>query len=176
MSIGALAFEKPEKTRTAVRHQLQHCPLFEGADKEAVADLAELCDVRRAEEGEIVIREGDEGDAMYVILRGRVRVEKHTPYHDTYTVTFLDEERGGFFGELALLDRDLRSASVVAETSCEFLVIRREDFLAFGDCHTAAGLTVTRRIARILAERLRRANRDAVTLFAALVQEIGERL
>ena len=158
--------------------QLHRCPLFReaGLGPEVLGDLARLSTPQWAQAGEVVICEADEGDSMYVITRGRVRVDKQTPYADTYTVTFLEAEQGGFFGELALLDRDLRSASVVAETPCEFLVIRREDFLAFGDRHPAVGLMVTRRIARMLAERLRRANRDLVTLFSALVHEVEERI
>jgi CRP-like cAMP-binding protein len=85
-------------------------------------------------------------------------------------------QKGGVFGELSLLDRVLRSATVVAETDCRFLVIARERFHAFGDRHPAAGLVVTRRLAERLAARLRRANEDMVTLFSALVHEVERRL
>lgn len=160
------------------RDHLEASPLFRelAGDRAALDDLAAACEARSAAPREIVLREGEEGDSMWVIKRGRVRVEKHTPYHDAYTVTFLDEKTEGFFGELALLDREERSASVVAETECEFLVISRQRFLDFGDRHPAAGLAITRRIARNLADRLRRANQDVVTLFSALVHEIEERI
>lgn len=157
-----------------LRSRLEHSPMFADVDREAIGDLAAVFEVRRVGPGEAVIREGDEGDSMYVISRGRVRVEKRTPYQDSFTVTFLDGEAGAFFGELALLDRDQRSATVVAETDAELLVISRDRFLEFGNRHPASGLAITRRIARNLAERLRRANADLVTLFSALVHEIEE--
>jgi CRP/FNR family cyclic AMP-dependent transcriptional regulator len=161
------------------REVLRACPLFQdlGADAQTLADLAQVCERQSSRAGEIVIAEGSEGDTMFVIQEGRVRVEKRTPvYRDSYTVTALDASTGGFFGELALLDREQRSASVVAESDCHFLVIRRERFLQFGDRHPLAGLQATRRIAEHLAARLRRANDDIGSLFAALVEEIDQRL
>src|SRR6185503_635233 len=98
--------------------RLGRLALFEGIDPAAAFDLAMASELKRVDEGQVVVREGDEGHAMYVIARGRVRVEKRTAYEDTYTVTFLDGADGGFFGELALLDREHRSATVVAVTEC----------------------------------------------------------
>jgi voltage-gated potassium channel len=92
------------------------------------------------------------------------------------TVPIPPEFVGRPFGELALLDREQRSASVIAETQCDLLVIDRRSFVAFGDRYPEAGLVITRRIARNLTDRLRRANEDTVTLFTALVHELEERV
>lgn len=159
-----------------MKERLAESKLFAGLAPEVLAQLAQSCQVRQAAAGEVLVREGEEGDTLFVIRSGRVRVEKKTSYSDTYTVTFLHAEAGDFFGELALLDPELRSATVVAEMECELLVVSRDRFLAFGDAHPAAGLLLTRRIAQHLADRLRRSNRDTVTLFTALLQEIEERL
>lgn len=156
--------------------RLAQATLFAGLAPEALAQLAQACETVHAAAGEVLVHEGEEGDTMFVIRSGRVRVEKKTPYSDTYTVTFLHAEAGDFFGELAMLDREVRSATVVAETATEALVISRDRFVAFGDAMPVAGLLLTRRIARHIAARLRQSNRDIVTLFAALVQEIEERL
>ncbi|HET7745976.1 MAG TPA: cyclic nucleotide-binding domain-containing protein [Vicinamibacteria bacterium] len=161
-------------TDPAVKESLAASPLFAEVPPAALDDLGSACTLQRVAAGTTVLKEGDEGDAMYVIRKGRVRVEKRTPYQDHFTVTFLED--GAFFGELALLDRDQRSATVVAETDAEFVIVQRDCFLQFGDRHPPAGLAVTRRIARNLAERLRRTNRDVVTLFSALVHEIEESL
>lgn len=159
-----------------MRDRLAESSLFAGLAPDVLAQLAQSCQVRHATAGEVLVREGEEGDTLFVIRSGRVRVEKKTSYSDTYTVTFLHAEAGDFFGELALLDPEVRSATVVAEMDCELLVVSRDRFLAFGDAHPAAGLLLTRRIAQHLADRLRRSNRDMVTLFTALLQEIEERL
>ncbi len=163
------AAKTPQELHLVLGH-LQGLPLFSLPDPEALADLAAVCQMQRTRAGEVVLEEASEGDTMLVIVSGRVRVEKKTLHQDSYTVSFL--ETGNFFGELAMLDRDRRSATCVAETDCDFLVIHRDDFIAFGDRHHAAGLTLTRRIASRLADRLLTANDEIVTLFTALVQEV----
>lgn len=161
-------------SRPDPRGALAACPLVEGLGQPVIDHLVGIGEARTVGAGETVIREGEDGDALFVILEGRVRTEKSTPYGDAYTVRRL--EKGSFFGELSLLDRERRSATVVAESGCELLVVSRERFLAFGDRYPAEGLLVTRRLAERLASRLRRANDDVVTLFSALVHEVEQRL
>lgn len=157
-----------------VRQGLLACPLFKDLGEKALEHLTEIAEVQAVRAGDTVIKEGSEGDSFFVILKGRVRTEKLTPYRDPYTVRLLKE--GNFFGEVSLLDRERRSATVIAETDCSFLVLGRERFLAFGDRNPEAGLLVTRRVAERLGTRLRRANEDVITLFSALVHEIEQRL
>jgi CRP-like cAMP-binding protein len=156
------------------RAALEACPLFEGLPGEALDELAHGAALRAARAGDTIIREGEEGDTLFVIAEGRVRTDKRTPSGDPWTVRFY--EKGGVFGEVSLLDRVRRSATVVAETDVTLLVIERDRFVAFGDRHPAAGLLLTRRLAERLASRLRRANEDVVTLFSALVHEVERKL
>lgn len=166
----------PHAESGRIAAHLQTSALFSGLPPAAIEDLAAVCRVRSIRKSEAVVEEGSLGESMFVLMRGRVRVEKRTPANDRYTVTFLSDEKGDFFGELGLLDADRRSATVTAETDCEVIVIERDRFLAFGDANPVAGLFVTRRIASNLATRLRRASDDVITLFAALVHEVEERI
>lgn len=159
-----------------IAEHLKTSPLFAGLEPLAIERLADICGVERVAKGRPIVEEGSLGESMFVLMRGRVRVEKRTPSDDHYTVTFLSHEKGDFFGELGLLDADRRSATVTAETECEVIVIERDRFLEFGNANPTAGLYVTRRIASNLATRLRRANDDVITLFAALVHEVEERI
>jgi len=159
-----------------IADHLKTSPLFAGLEASAIESLSAVCQVQKVPKGRAIVEEDSLGESMFVLMRGRVRVEKKTPADDRYTVTFLSHERGDFFGELGLLDSDRRSATVTAETECEVIVIERDRFLQFGDANPVAGLSVTRRIASNLASRLRRANDDVITLFAALVHEVGERI
>ena len=162
--------------RKRIAEHLKTSPLFAGLDPAAIESLSSVCRVQQVPKGRAIVEEDSLGESMFVLMRGRVRVEKKTPADDRYTVTFLYHERGDFFGELGLLDSDRRSATVTAETECEVIVIERDRFVQFGDLNPVAGLSVTRRIASNLASRLRRANDDVITLFAALVHEVGERI
>lgn len=162
--------------RARIAEHLANSLLFAGLEPAEVQSLSTVCRVERVTRGRAVVEEGSLGESMFLLMRGQVRVEKRTPADDRYTVTFLSHERGDFFGELGLLDADLRSATVTAESDCEVIVIERDRFLQFGDSHPRAGLSVTRRLASHLASRLRRANDDVITLFAALVREVEEKI
>lgn len=142
---------------------------------EELEKLANIMNVVYAKKGDIVIKEGDEGDILYIIKSGSVNVLKKTLEDEQYVVVRLESKEGSvvFFGELALLDNDTRSATVIAESDCEFLVVKRDDFIKLGDEYPKIGLQITREISKILAGRLRRANKDIITLFEALVEEIG---
>jgi len=96
--------------------------------------------------------------------------------NEEYTVVRLESKKGAilFFGEFSLLDPDKRSATVMADTDCEVLEIKRKDFIKIGDEHPHLGLPITREISAKLAQSLRRANQDIITLFEALVGEVRE--
>lgn len=142
----------------------------------ALETIAGLFSTVQFKKGQAVIVEGQEkGVELYIIKSGTVEIAKKTlKGDDTYTVTELSAEMNIFFGELALLDPDKRSATVLCKTDCDFYVLKRDDFLALGDSNPAIGLELTRELSRILCNRLRKANTDVITLFGALVDEVAE--
>jgi CRP/FNR family transcriptional regulator, cyclic AMP receptor protein len=166
----------PESRWADLRAALLACPLFQSVagDEVALLALTRICGLVSLRAGEVVFSEGSQGDSLFVIRTGRVRTEKLTSDHDPYTVRFF--ETGDFFGELSLLEDVPRSASVLAETDGEFLVLSRDHFRSWCDAYPKSGLEVTRQVAGRLAERLRRVSEDVVTLFSALVNEIEQRL
>jgi CRP-like cAMP-binding protein len=143
-------------------------------DADALAQIASLFTTLRCEAGSSVITEGEAGDAMYIIKSGTVEIVKKTMQGDPYTVAELTSDKNMFFGEMALIDQDRRSAGVVCKSTCEFYVLTREQFLTLGDGHPAIGLALTRELAKIICNRLRKANGDIITLFDALVGEVVE--
>jgi CRP/FNR family cyclic AMP-dependent transcriptional regulator len=140
----------------------------------ALSQIARLFTTIRCDAGSAVITEGETGDAMYIIKSGTVEIVKKTRPGDPYTVAELSSDKNMFFGEMALIDQDRRSASVLCKTPCEFYVLTREHFLGLGDSHPAIGLALTRELAKIICNRLRKANSDVITLFDALVGEVAE--
>ena len=143
-------------------------------DEEKLAKLAHIFTWQRSKAGSEVISEGTEGSELYILYKGVVKVLKRTLDHDFYTIVTLKDDEDAFFGELALMDKEVRSASVTAETDCEFLVINREDFSRLGEEDPQLGLLVTRAIGKELTKKLRRANKDMIVLFQALVEEVAE--
>ncbi len=142
---------------------------------EVISKIVHICTKKTFKKGSYLIKEGDYGDTLYIILSGKIDVLKKTLQNEKYTVTTLNAEMGGLsVGELALIDNDQRSATVYATTDCECLVITRNEFIKFGDENPEIGLNITRVIASQLSSKLRKSTSDVITLFSALVEEISE--
>lgn len=158
----------------AILEKLKQIPIFEeiAGKEEFLEELRSICKVKTARQSEMIIKEGDLGDEMYIVYSGAVEIKKRTRAGDEYTVVRLRSEHNVFFGELALIDDDKRSASVMATEDSEFLVITKGAFIKLGDSYPSIGLPVTRAISKILASRLRKTTGDMLTLFDALVNEL----
>jgi CRP/FNR family transcriptional regulator, cyclic AMP receptor protein len=108
---------------------LRHVPLFESLDNEAADELCHLMESLDCKAGTFLFRTGDEGDAMYVIEHGKVRICVRAT--DGHEVTLTELERGDFFGEMVLLDGQRRSADAVVAEDARLAVLSREHFLSF---------------------------------------------
>jgi CRP-like cAMP-binding protein len=109
------------------RQALARCVLFEGVDPEAMDACLACLRVRRYRRDETVFHQGDPGDALHVIASGSVKVVLPSP--DTGEPAILGALReGDFFGELALLDGEPHSATVITMEPTETLVLSRGDF------------------------------------------------
>ena len=98
---------------TFARGALARCVLFEGVDLDAMDACLACLRVRRFRRDETVFHQGDPGDALHVIASGSVKVVLPSP--DAGEPAILATlGPGDFFGELALLDGDPHSASVIA--------------------------------------------------------------
>jgi CRP/FNR family cyclic AMP-dependent transcriptional regulator len=141
-------------------------------DEEVLTKIAKACSTSRVKKGTQIIKEGDIGDSLYIIQKGKVQIIKRTLQNQPYTVVILKESENVFFGELALIDQDKRSATVIAESDCELIVLRRRDFLRFCESAPKAGFLITMQIAKKLSGSLRKMNQDVIILFEALVREV----
>jgi uncharacterized membrane protein len=108
---------------------LRHVPLFESLDDEAAQKLCQLMQSIDCKEKTFLFRAGDEGDAMYLIERGKVRICVEAT--DGHEVTLTELGRGDFFGEMVLLDGQRRSANAIVAEDARLAVLSREHFLSF---------------------------------------------
>jgi CRP/FNR family transcriptional regulator, cyclic AMP receptor protein len=108
---------------------LRHVPLFESLDAEAAHELCELLESLDCKAGTVLFRAGDEGDAMYIIEQGKVRI--CVGAQDGHEVTLTELQRGDFFGEMVLLDGKPRSADARVAEDARLAVLSREHFLSF---------------------------------------------
>jgi CRP/FNR family transcriptional regulator, cyclic AMP receptor protein len=108
---------------------LRHVPLFESLDDEAARRLCQLLESIDCNAETFLFRAGDEGDAMYLIEQGKVRICVQGT--DGHEVTLAELGRGDFFGEMALLDGPRRSADAIVAEDARLAVLSREHFLSF---------------------------------------------
>jgi CRP/FNR family transcriptional regulator/CRP/FNR family cyclic AMP-dependent transcriptional regulator len=132
-----------------------------GLSAEAMTTLAQGARKRSYRRGDAIVRKGDPGDSMFLILTGQVKIVLPSEEGEEAILGVLDA--GECFGELSLLDGEPRSATVVATDPTEVLVVDREQFLAA----VAANPRIAIDLLRILAGRLRETDEaveDAVFL------------
>ena len=106
---------------------LGHIPLFSAVPPHRLRAIAQLAHRRRFAPGETVIREGEVGSSLYVIRAGRMHVVRETDGGDAVILASLGP--GEFFGELALFDRQPRSATVIAAEESETMSLGRVEIL-----------------------------------------------
>lgn len=97
--------------------------------------------------GAVIFKEGDTGDKMYIVRAGEVDIERGGKVMETLVP-------GGVFGEMALIDGSLRSATARAKTDCELAPITERSFLFL--VHETPFFALS--LMRTLVERLRRMN------------------
>ncbi len=154
--------------------KLKQIPLFTSISDNNVSmnEISRICTIRKFKKDELIIKEGEIGSDMFIVYDGAVEIMKKTRAGDDYTVVKLKAEYNVFFGEMALIDDDKRSATVLSSEDSIFIVIEKDDFEKLGNKHPEIGLPITRIILKTLASRLRKTNEDMLTLFDALVNEI----
>lgn len=116
--------------------------------------LASLSQERKLAPGDVLFHEGDLGDEMYVVLEGRVMIYKHISGAGEEALAFL--ERGDYFGEMALIDREPRSADARAdEGGAVVLAIPGEVLSGILDIGKPSSLPLLKLLCALVAKRLR---------------------
>ena len=136
--------------------ELRRVPLFERLDPEDLQRVAAVADERAFTAGTVIVQEGEVGDELFVILDGRVRVERLDP--DGSIRPLRTYEAGDHFGELALITEDARTATVTAVTRLTCNVIAFWDFRRFARENPDVSWALLQHLAGLLTgERDRRA-------------------
>lgn len=125
---------------------LARIPLFQGLKAGDLRALGERSSVRTLPEGTMLIRQGDAADALYAILRGKVKVYLTDPNGKECVLDI--RTAGQYVGEM-MLDDAPRSASVITMEPCEVAVIPRAEFKAVLMQNPEVALQVIRNLIRV---------------------------
>jgi CRP-like cAMP-binding protein len=132
---------------------LKSVDLFSGLEANELAKVAQICQPREVQLGEVITRQGDTGDELFILMQGMVEVS----VNEGQSVVNLGE--GQIFGEMALLDHGPRSATVIARSQPTIVqVISRAELEALCTQNTAIGYIVMRNFAHDLSFKLRHRN------------------
>ncbi len=132
--------------------------LFEGIRPELLAPVAHELHVVRLNEGEVIFREGDPGDSLYLVGQGSVQISKRGRGGNQETLAFI--QSGNFFGEMALLDGQPRSAMATAVGSTILGTVTEETFQHILEL---APNRLHMNFLRSVSERLRQVNSHFIT-------------
>ncbi|HEV2834150.1 MAG TPA: DUF1003 domain-containing protein, partial [Pyrinomonadaceae bacterium] len=108
---------------------LRSVPLFASLDDDAATNLRNLLSEKTVPQNTRLFRQGDTGDAMYLIESGRVRISIRDD--DKQEVTLAELAQGDFFGEMSIIDGRQRSADAQVIEESRLAVLSRDAFLSF---------------------------------------------
>ena len=153
--------------------------LFQDIKEDELHQVLNRTSPREFSAGEVIIQEGEPGDSLFIMQAGEVEITKQLTLvldEDTpkeRVMIRLNAENGVYFGEMALLENETRSATVTASTDCALLELHQKDFLDLIDQNPAMGVKLLLRLAQVLSRHLRKTNQDVVKLTTALAVSLG---
>jgi CRP/FNR family transcriptional regulator, cyclic AMP receptor protein len=126
--------------------------LLQHLSRDELRHLAQAATLSNYRSGATIFQRGDPGDSMMAVIRGRIKICVHSIAGKEMILNFID--RGGIFGEIAVIDGEPRTADAVAIGETDLLVLRRERLAPFLTGHA----DTTLRLMQVLCKRLRRTN------------------
>ncbi|MSU59838.1 MAG: cyclic nucleotide-binding domain-containing protein [Pedosphaera sp.] len=153
---------------------MRRIPLLSYLTDEQLERFAQFVEATRYPQGAVIVKQGDSGNAMYVILEGQLSVRMNVAGLQSELATL---GLGEFFGDFSLFDHGPRSADVVANTSCLLLKISTEAFERLSHEATDLATPFLRAIGKTLTARIRAGNKHhgESVKFAHALEESGMR-
>ena len=144
--------------------------LFRGVVENDLLNVLAQMKQENVAAGETIVEEGESGDSLYLIVEGRVDILKEVPDTEERSQLKIATLRTGeTFGEMAIIDRLERSATVKATEDTILLILSQEAFAIIDATSSTVYTTILSNLAREVSRRLRRIDaRYAISLFSSL--------
>jgi|SRR5690606_668683 len=164
-SFWANIFNSPAE-KSNLKKSLHSIPVFSMLSLRDLNSLLNIIHTRNYLLGEYIFYQGDPGIGLYIINEGEVVIQRTTESGEVIQLATFSE--GDFFGELALVDGEKRSASAIAKTDCRLSVVFKPDLDEFIEAYPRKGIKILQGISQIVAVRLRKLNEDYFSLQSKL--------
>jgi len=137
---------------------LKRVPLFSKIEDKELEKIAEISHLKKYRKDEDIFSEGEVGDALYILVSGVVKVFRTSSDGRIKTLALL--QKGDFLGEMAILEKEIRSANVRAVEDAEILVINKRDF----EASLTSNPQIAFKIMETICARLRDADKQIESL------------
>lgn len=141
---------------------LTDSPLFRNLDDQERAQVLIIGQVRLYAKDQIIFKEGDGGDGLFVVIEGSVRISKHSPTGEEALAVL---ESNAFFGEMALIDFAPRAADAIANEDTKLFFVPLKELRTVIETHHQIALKVLYSLCEVLAQRLRETNERYMNIF-----------
>lgn len=141
---------------------LTQSPLFRNLDEAERAQILIIGQVRAYKPDEVIFREGDAGDGLFVVMKGSVRISKRSPTGEEALAVL---EPPAYFGEMALIDSANRAADAISNDASELFFIPLKELRALIEVHHQMALKILYSLCEVLAQRLRETNERYMSIF-----------
>jgi CRP/FNR family transcriptional regulator, cyclic AMP receptor protein len=148
--------------------------ILQDLQEKELQQVLDIAEERDFPQGATIMREGEPGEMMYIIRAGEVEITKRLILEidedaprDKVMIR-LRADQGVIFGEMALIENDVRSATVSALTPCRLLEVKKDAFFKLINQNPATGVKILLRLGQLLSNRLRKSSEDVVKLTTAL--------
>nr|WP_320132244.1 cyclic nucleotide-binding domain-containing protein [uncultured Holophaga sp.] len=136
--------------------------LFRNLDETERAQVLVIGQVLSCVPDQVIFKEGDAGDGLFIVISGTIRISKHTPTGEEALAIL---EPNAFFGEMALIDYMPRAASAIANETCELFFIPLKDLRGLIETHHRIALKFLFALCEVLTQRLRETNERYMNIF-----------
>ena len=144
---------------------LEHLPIFLSFNVDEWSTLARHMSYIHLQRGEYLFVEGDPGTFLGFVVNGILEVQKRRESGDYVTLARLT--KGASIGEMALIDKSPRSATVIARQAATLVTLTDRAFDLLAERHPPLGIKVIRKIARLLSLNMRRTSSRLADLIQA---------
>ena len=143
----------------SVLHVVKGCPLFYELYDEEIMAIVQKCRVIKAQEGDYIFREHDQGNEIFLILNGSAVVVKNN-------IKLANLRKGDVFGEMVLLKDNIRKADIYINNYTDLLVVDYDDIFGLYEANNKVFSILMLNLARMLATRLRKSGESIEKLKA----------
>lgn len=165
----------PDKTNF-----LKNIPIFSDLEENSLNQILNLGSLKMYAKDEIILNEDEAGTALFVIVKGKVKISRSSKDGKEVILTIMNES--DFFGEMAILDGFSRSATVTALEESKLFIVQRNDFLTLLKNHTEVSIALLQELTqrlraagmKIKALSLKDAEGKVASVILQLAEEIGK--